>query len=36
MLATRDGAKLIKSFVAIKNDALRNAIVELARRFETL
>ena len=33
-VATRDGMKLIDSFVSIKNQNLRAAIVDLARRFE--
>lgn len=31
--ATRDGMKLIDSFVDIKNEVMRAAVVELARRF---
>ncbi|MGY3130132.1 transcriptional regulator with XRE-family HTH domain [Bradyrhizobium sp. USDA 4501] len=31
--ATRDGMKLIDSFVGIKNEVMRAAVVELARRF---
>ncbi|MCA1419508.1 helix-turn-helix transcriptional regulator [Bradyrhizobium sp. BRP23] len=31
--ATRDGMKLINSFVEIKNEVMRAAVVELARRF---
>jgi transcriptional regulator with XRE-family HTH domain len=34
VIATRDGMKLIDSFVTIKNEAVRSAIVELARRCE--
>jgi len=34
MITKRDGMKLINSFVQIKNDALRAAIVDLARRCE--
>ena len=36
MVATRDGMKLIDSFVTIKNETLRAAIVDMARRFEGL
>jgi transcriptional regulator with XRE-family HTH domain len=36
VVATRDGIKLIDSFVSIKNEHLRAAVVELARRFEGL
>ena len=36
MVATRDGMQLIESFVAIKNEIARAAIVDLARRFEGL
>lgn len=31
--ATRDGMKLIDSFVGIENEVMRAAVVELARRF---
>ncbi|UGY13723.1 helix-turn-helix domain-containing protein [Bradyrhizobium septentrionale] len=31
--ATRDGMRLIDSFAGIKNDVMRAAVVELARRF---
>ncbi|MEY9638708.1 transcriptional regulator with XRE-family HTH domain [Bradyrhizobium japonicum] len=31
--ATRDGMKLIDSFVGIKSEVMRAAVVELARRF---
>lgn len=31
--ATRDGMKLIDSFVDIENEVMRAAVVELARRF---
>jgi transcriptional regulator with XRE-family HTH domain len=34
MITMTDGIKLINSFVAIKNDTLRDAIVQLARRLE--
>lgn len=34
VVATREGMKLIDSFVTIKNEAVRSAIVELARRCE--
>jgi transcriptional regulator with XRE-family HTH domain len=34
MVATKDGMKLINSFVAIKNEVLRAAVVDLARRLE--
>jgi transcriptional regulator with XRE-family HTH domain len=36
IVATRDGMKLVDSFVTIKNETLRAAIVDLARRFEGL
>lgn len=36
LAATRDGSKLINSFVKIKDENLRGALVELARRFEGL
>jgi transcriptional regulator with XRE-family HTH domain len=36
VVATRDGIKLIDSFVTIKNENLRAAVVDLARRFEGL
>jgi transcriptional regulator with XRE-family HTH domain len=36
IVATRDGMKLVDSFVAIKNEALRAVVVDLATRFATL
>lgn len=36
IVATQDGMKLINSFVTIKNEIARAAIVDLARRFEGL
>jgi transcriptional regulator with XRE-family HTH domain len=36
MVATRDGSKLVDSFVTIKDENLRAAVVDLARRFENL
>ncbi|MET3995978.1 transcriptional regulator with XRE-family HTH domain [Bradyrhizobium sp. S3.9.2] len=36
IVATRDGMKLVDSFVTIKDENLRAAIVDLARRFEGL
>lgn len=34
MVASRDGSKLVDSFVTIKSANLREALVDLARRFE--
>jgi transcriptional regulator with XRE-family HTH domain len=36
MVATRDGSKLVDSFVTIKSENLRAAVVDLAKRFEGL
>jgi transcriptional regulator with XRE-family HTH domain len=36
MVATRDGMKLVDSFVTIKDENLRAAVVDLAKRFENL
>jgi hypothetical protein len=36
IVATRDGMKLVDSFVTIKDENLRGAIVDLARRFARL
>jgi transcriptional regulator with XRE-family HTH domain len=36
IVATRDGMKLVDSFVTIKDENLRAAVVDLARRFENL
>jgi transcriptional regulator with XRE-family HTH domain len=36
IVATRDGSKLVDSFVTIKSENLRAAIVDLAKRFEGL
>ena len=34
VVATRDGIKLVDSFVTIKDENLRAAVVDLARRFQ--
>ncbi|MCA1452811.1 helix-turn-helix transcriptional regulator [Bradyrhizobium sp. BRP22] len=34
LVATRDGMRLVDSFVTIKNETMRAAVVEMARRFE--
>ena len=34
IVATKDGMKLVDSFVTIKNENLRAALVDLAKRFE--
>ncbi len=36
IVATRDGMKLVDSFVTIKSENLRAAVVDLAKRFEGL
>jgi transcriptional regulator with XRE-family HTH domain len=36
IVATRDGSNLVDSFVTIKDENLRAAVVDLARRFEGL
>jgi len=36
IVATRDGSKLVDSFVTIKDENLRAALVDLAKRFEGL